>query len=118
MWVRPTGEFSSWLASLINSLKQKFARSLRSACITTAPAFTLGGPLGKSNVATAQDRTVEIKMTPPGNPTTDYCFGGNRDCGGETWIGLDDPWGKDTAGCCAGFAAWTDLSAGGGDESF
>jgi hypothetical protein len=39
---------------------------------------------------------------------TDYCFG-KRDCGGETWIGLDE-----SRGCCAGFgsAVWIGLSAG------
>ena len=49
-----------------------------------------------------------------------YCFGGNRDCGGETWIGLDDSWAEGCARCCAGFGSgvWTGLSAEGEDESF
>jgi len=25
---------------------------------------------------------------------TDYCFGGNRDCGGETRVGLDESWAR------------------------
>jgi hypothetical protein len=55
-----------------------------------------------------------------GRGTRRYCFGGNRDCGGETWIGLDDSWGEGCARCCAGFGSgvWTGLSAEGEDESF
>src|SRR6516165_3789954 len=51
---------------------------------------------------------------------TDYCFGGNRDCGGEDCIGLDESWVESCVGCCAGFGSgvWTGLSAGGEDESF
>jgi hypothetical protein len=36
---------------------------------------------------------------------TDYCFGGNKDCGGETCIGLDESWIEGCAGCCAGFGS-------------
>jgi hypothetical protein len=47
-----------------------------------------------------------------------YCFGGNRDCGGATWIGLDDSWAEGCAGCRARLATWTGLSAGSEIESF
>jgi hypothetical protein len=52
--------------------------------------------------------------------TTDHCFGGNRDCGGETCIGLDESWVERRAGRWAGFdrGVWTGLSAGGEGESF
>ena len=49
-----------------------------------------------------------------------YCFGGSRDCGGETWIGLDEAWVESCAGCCTGFGSgtWTGLLAEGGAEIF
>jgi hypothetical protein len=51
---------------------------------------------------------------------TDYCFGGNRDCGGETRIGLDESWVEKCAGGCGAFGSGvrTGLSTGAEDESF
>jgi hypothetical protein len=48
-----------------------------------------------------------------------YCFGGSRDCGGETWVGLDEAWVESGAGCCTGFGTGTaGFLAGGGAEIF
>ena len=60
MWTVGTthGGFSSWLASLINSLKQKFARLLRSACITTAPAFTYRSDLMVRNLGSTDSDSM------------------------------------------------------------
>ena len=82
------------------------------------------------------DRCYELarQMAKPEDlHAADYCFGGNRDCGGETCIGLDESCVETCAGRCAGFGSgmWAGLSGGGtglsgegtglsagGDESF
>jgi len=92
-----------------------------------ASGLTLAGfalmALGGSDMADYRkdaDRCYELarQMAKPEDlHAADYCFGGNRDCGGETCIGLDESCVETCAGCCAGFGSGVWTGSRGEDES-